>query len=1062
MTRNHSTMFRAARAALLAIAAAFSLTTAAGRSCQAEDNPWQELFNGKNLDGWREGAGNWLVAKAVSLDPKNDRLFKIEPGAGVLVNGREGKEHNLLSEKEFGDVEAHIEFNLPKGSNSGVYFQGRYEIQILDSYGVEHPKYGDCGGIYQRWKDNMGYEGHAPKLNASLPAGEWQTFDIVFQAPRFDAAGKKTANARFVKVVHNGKLIHENVELTGPTRAGISEDEAPTGPLLIQGDHGPVAFRQVRVRALKNTGQSASASHRPQLPGLQKSGSILLPNQWSLNPVGKQIKLGDFPVQIALHPKQPFAAVLHAGYGEHEIVVIDLKRQRIVSRISLDQAFYGLCFDPQGNRLFASGGEFEVVHQFAFADGYLSEHRELAVAKAGEAFVPAGLACDAEGKTLYVAGGWGHAMCALPLDAPEKAKRVALEKDSYPYAVLPTLDGKRLFVTLWGRSAVAVIDLQTLKVDGQWAVAAHPTEMALSPDGKRLFVACANSNTVSVLDAASGRALETISSALHPKASNGSTPNSLSLTPDGKVLLIANADNNNVAMFNVSEPGKSRSMGFLPAGWYPTSVRYSPLDERIYIANGKGVISKANAQGPDPLKRAPSDLRQYIGGLLLGTMSVIDNPSPKEMAEYTEAAYRSSPLKADQSPVAAPAGKNHPIPAKLGEPSPIKHCIYIIKENRTYDQMFGDMPEGNGAPHLCLFDEQVTPNHHALARQFVLLDNFYVESEVSADGHEWTMAAYATDFVEKTWPLVYRGGKKKLTYPSEGNFEIAVPAGGYIFDRCREAKVSYRSYGEFVKEDKFPPEPGPAVAKTLAGHFDPEFHGWDLAYPDVKRAERFIAELKRFEQTGDMPQLSVVRLPNDHTAGMAKGKPTPTAMVADNDLALGLLVEAVSKSKFWKDTAIFVVEDDAQNGSDHVDAHRTVALVISPYCKRHAVDSSLYSTSSMLRTMELILGLKPMSQFDAAARPMYESFQAEPDLSGYAHRPANVDLAAMNADAGWGAEQTAKLDLSREDAADDILLNQIVWKSVRGLDAQMPPPVRASFVFALADDDDHEEEDDDD
>jgi len=444
---------------------------------------------------------------------------------------------------------------------------------------------------------------------------------------------------------------------------------------------------------------------------------------------------------------------------------------------------------------------------------------------------------------------------------------------------------------------------------------------------------------------------------------------------------------------------------------------------------------------------------------LQGTLSVIDSPSPKEMAEFTAAAYRSSPLKADQSPVAEPAEANHPIPAKLGEPSPIKHCIYIIKENRTYDQVFGDLPEGNGAPQLCLFDEKVTPNHHALARQFVLLDNFYVESEVSADGHEWTMAAYATDFVEKTWPLVYRGGKKKLSYPSEGNFEIAVPAGGYIFDRCREAGVSYRSYGEFIKAGKVP-EPAPAVAQSLAGHFDPEFHGWDLDYPDVKRAERFIEELKRFEQAGEMPRFSVVRLPNDHTAGMAKGKPTPTAMVADNDLALGLLVEAVSKSKFWKDTAIFVVEDDAQNGSDHVDAHRTVALAISPYCKRHAVDSSMYSTSSMLRTMELILGLEPMSQFDAAARPMYDSFQAEADPSGYEHRPAQVDMTAMNPRSGWGAEQTAQLDLSREDAADDILLNQIVWKSVRGLDAQMPPPVRASFVFALADEDDEEEDED--
>src|SRR6185437_13218787 len=443
----------------------------------ADEADWQELFNGKNLAGWRDGAGHWLAAKAVSPDPRNERLFKVEPGAGVLVNGPEGKEHNLISEAEFGDIEAHIEFNLPKGSNSGVYLQGRYEIQMLDSYGVEHPKYGDCGGIYQRWKDSKGFEGTPPLVNASLPPGEWQTFDIVFRAPRFDSAGNKTANARFEKVVHNGKLIHENVEVTGPTRSPLSEEETPAGPLLFQGDHGPVALRDVRVRPLKQN-ERAELSIPRQLPGVQHDGSILLPNQWSLNPVGKQIKLGDFPVQIAMHPSEPFAAILHAGYGNHEIIVVDLKRQRTVSSAGVNQAFYGICFDPQGERLFASGGEFEVVHEFQFADGYLSEHRELPVAKPEETFVPAGLACDTAGKTPYVAGGWGHAVCVLPLEAPEKARRAPLEKDSYPYAVLPAPDGERLFVTLWGRSAVAVLNLETLQVDAQWATEAHPTEMA--------------------------------------------------------------------------------------------------------------------------------------------------------------------------------------------------------------------------------------------------------------------------------------------------------------------------------------------------------------------------------------------------------------------------------------------------------------------------------------------------------------------------------------------------------------------------------------------------------
>ncbi|HEX7446388.1 MAG TPA: bifunctional YncE family protein/alkaline phosphatase family protein, partial [Pirellulales bacterium] len=673
-----------------------------------------------------------------------------------------------------------------------------------------------------------------------------------------------------------------------------------------------VALVSLAYTSLAQDTEDESATSRPprRLPGMQREGNVLLPNQWSLRPTGKQIKLGDFPIQIALHPNQPWAAVLHAGYGTHEIATVDLQRQRVVARVSLPQTFYGICFESSGKRLFASGGEYEVIHQFAFADGYLSEHRELSVGKPSDTGVPAGLACSPDGKTLYAALAWGHALAMVDLaggESSEGAKPrsvIALGKDSYPYAPLPTPDGKRLYVSLWGKAEVTVINLASLEIEKRWQTAAHPTEMALSPDGRRLFVACANSNTVSVIDTETGEPSETISSALYPKAPNGSTPNSLSLTPDGKVLFIANADNNNLAVFNVSESGKSRSMGFIPVGWYPTSVRFSPLDKQIYVANGKGMMSQANPQGPNPLNGPPATVQQYIGGLFRGTLSIVAGPSPDDMARYTETAYRASPLRADFSPPAEPEAGN-PIPAKPGDASPIKYCIYVIKENRTYDQVFGDLPEGNGEADLCIFPEAVTPNHHALAREFVLLDNFYVESEVSADGHEWSMAAYATDFVEKSWPLVYRGGQKKLDYPSEGAFAIAVPAGGYIWDRCREADVSYRSYGEFITNGRKVGDPGTAAVPALEGHFDPQFRGYDLDYADVKRTARFVEELRGFEQRGDMPHFIVLRLPNDHTYGQRRGKPTPTAMVADNDLALGQLIEALSKSKFWKEMAVF-------------------------------------------------------------------------------------------------------------------------------------------------------------
>ena len=350
----------------------------------------------------------------------------------------------------------------------------------------------------------------------------------------------------------------------------------------------------------------------------------------------------------------------------------------------------------------------------------------------------------------------------------------------------------------------------------------------------------------------------------------------------------------------------------------------------------------------------------------------------------------------------------------------------------------------------------------------MLLDNFYVDGEVSADGHEWSMGAYATDFVEKIWPLSYRGSPRgRFGYPSEGAMDYAArPAGGYLWDRCAEAKVTYRSYGEWIANGKKNAdgtfEDSRATVKALEGHFDPKFRGYDLDYPDVKRAERFIEELKRFEKEGDLPQLTILRLPNDHTSGTRVGKPTPTAMVADNDLALGMVVEAVTKSKFWKETAIFVIEDDAQNGPDHVDAHRSVALVVSPYTKRKYVDSTMYSTTSMLRTMELILGLKPMSQFDAAARPMYQSFQAKPDFTPYVHEVPKTDLKSVNVAGAWGAEWSQRANLEMEDQADDILFNEVIWKAVKGAQSKMPPPVRAAFFRPLVKKHDPDDDDDDD
>jgi DNA-binding beta-propeller fold protein YncE len=825
-----------------------------------------------------------------------------------------------------------------------------------------------------------------------------------------------------------------------------------------------------------------------QTPGIQEDGAVRLPNQWFLRPVGKQVRVGDFPVNIAIHPDGKFAAVLHSGNSQNEIIVLELPGGREVSRASVDESFYGLAFTRDGARLFCSGAGKELVHGFSFKDGYLFGHEEVRLRDVKERGIPSGIACSASGKALFVANVWGHSISVVDLEektlrelrlgtnAPPSAPKdlppatddldeAAITKraealldqtrpeDPFPYACVLDERRSRLYVSLWAQASVAVVDTAALKVIARWQVEEHPNEMLLSKSGKHLFVANANRNTVSVIDTESGKPVETLVAELLPNSPPGSTPNSLALSPDEKTLFVANANINSIAVFNVSEVGKSRSLGFIPVGWYPTSVRVTPDGKRLLVANGKGLVSKANRNGPQPGGGGPATVREYIAHLMEGTVSVVDLAAGEkfieQMRKHTAQAYRCLPT------TMIPAAHRNPIPARLGGPSPIKYCLYVIKENRTYDQVLGDMPQGNGDPSLCLFPERITPNHHKLARQFVLLDNFYVEGEVSADGHEWTMGAYATDFVEKTWPLSYGHNKhKKFPYPAEGNFDIAIPAGGYLWDRAKEAGVSYRSYGEFIRNGKTTNDPGTARVVALKGHFDPWYRGFDMDYPDVLRANRFISELRRFEQEGEMPQLQVIRLPNDHTSGTATNKPTPIAAVADNDVALGMLVEAVSRSKFWPQTAIFVVEDDAQNGPDHVDAHRTIAFVVSPYTKRGVVDSTMYSTASMLRTMELILGLKPMSQFDAAAMPMYNSFTDRPDFSPYRALPANVDLNERNLKTAWGADLSRKMDLTKEDAADDLLLNEVVWRSVRGADSPMPAPKRAAFVRGPGGDDD--------
>jgi DNA-binding beta-propeller fold protein YncE len=794
-------------------------------------------------------------------------------------------------------------------------------------------------------------------------------------------------------------------------------------------------------------------------PGIQSGGVTLLPNGWSIKPAGEQIDLGDFPTHMEVSPDGKFVAVLHAGYGTHEVKVMDIASRKMISSVTFDQVFYGLRFSRDGNTLYVSGAEDECVYVFGHKDGYLTAIKPLPIVDKQDTFVASGLDIHKPSEQLIVCGLYSDKIAFVPLSSDRRPSFIDLPKGSFPYEVKVAPDSKFAFVSLWGGASVARIDIAEQKLMQLWNVRSHPTEMLFVDDGKTLLVGCSDDNSVVFLDTANGESKEVLRTALYATAKNGSTPNSISLSPDQSVLAVANADNNNIALFDIRERDQTKSLGFIPVGWHPTNVRFAEQGQTLLVTNGKGQSSKDNSRGPNPLREPPKSVREYIGGLFKGTMSVIAAPNPQQMVNYTKQAYANSPLQIDNKANVNEAAKDSVIPQKLGDPSPIKHCFYIIKENRTYDQVFGDIPRGNGDPSLCIFPDKVTPNQHALVNEFVLLDNFYVEGEVSADGHEWSMAAYATDFVEKIWPLSYRGGRRKIGYPAEGANAIAAPSSGYIWDQCKKAGVSYFSFGQFIANGALPGLPATAKVATLEGHFDPLYRSYDLDYMDIDRAKRFAERFAQFEKENNLPQFIVLRIGNDHTSGTRVGKKTPTAMVADNDVALGMIVETITKSKYWAESAIFVVEDDAQNGSDHVDAHRTVALAISPYIRKGSLDSTLYSTTSLLRTMELILGLEPMTQFDAAATPMYASFGNKADLKPYTHIPAKVDLYEVNTALAWGAQMSEEMDFTKEDAADDLLLGDIVWRSVRGANSPMPAPVRAAFVFANDDDEEEDEED---
>lgn len=803
----------------------------------------------------------------------------------------------------------------------------------------------------------------------------------------------------------------------------------------------------------------------PQKVGPLPDGRFQLNNGWILQPAGKQIPLDTLPMSSALSPDGKYLLVLNAGYKPPSVSVLNLAEEREISRVPVEDAWLGLTFAPGGKSVYVGGGSRSAVYEFAFNDGQLTPGRKFQIVPDAERQwndFTGDVAVSPDGRLVYAAMLYRDTIAVIN---PQSGRVIEKYKTGRrPYRILFHPDGKSYFVTSWADGSLYHHEAINGNLTRRLPLGPHPTDIVWNDrkpaleEGEeapgwvaRMFIPAANTNTVYVVGVGADNDLsvvEQINLAMTPNQPVGMSPTAAALSPDKSRLYVACSDANAVAVTDVS---RRRTLvdGFIPTGWYPTAIR--PLaDDRTIILNGRGLGSKANPKGPGPF-RSPalvhegSGVVQYVGMIQTGTASVIPSFDGDQLDRWTKTVAANSPYR-DELLTDAKVGPNSPIPNRPGDPSPIQHVIYIVKENRTYDQVFGDLGRGNGDASLTLFTADTTPNQRKLANEFVLFDNFYVNSDVSADGHNWATAAIAPDYTVKIWPNSYAGRRKHYDY--EGGEPANNPPAGYIWTNVLAAGLSMRNYGYFCNNKKAGDPDGTQVESVrdpaLRAITNMKYRAFDLDYPDVDRARVFLADLAEFEKSGDMPRFMVMRLGNDHTSGTSPGKIAPLSAMADNDWALGQIVEGVSKSKFWATTAIFVVEDDAQNGPDHVDSHRSPVFVISPFMRRGAIDSTMYNQTAVLRTMELILGVRPMTQFDAASRPMWAAFQSTPDTRAYtALKPAHR-LDERNPPRSATSARSSRMDFSEADRIDDDELNDILWRAIR--DTAPPAPVRSVFA----------------
>jgi YVTN family beta-propeller protein len=813
---------------------------------------------------------------------------------------------------------------------------------------------------------------------------------------------------------------------------------------------------------------TAGAEYGVRHAGPQGDGSSVTPVGWLVTPAGAQSSLGSLPTASALSPDGKLLLVLNAGDSSIEsIQVVDTATHQVTQTIDYTTpsgVYAGVAFSPDGTHAYASGGGSEKIHVYTVADGKLTEGTPIQLPTtnpSGQAInaYAAGLAVTPDGKRLVVADEMADAASVIDLTTGQ-IQTVGVGHNPYGVAISP--DGHTAYVSNQGADTVTALDLSgaTPTVSGTVTVGAHPNRLVVDPRTGTLYVADSESDAVSVVSSSGG--VGTISLAPYPGAPVGANPDGLTLSSDGRTLYVVNSGDNDVAVVDVAS---SHVRGLIPTAWYPTSVALA--GGTLLVTNGKGLGAGPNPNGPNPytdntLRGNPvTEIqweKQYVGTMMLGTLSSINVPDWGSLARYTAQVDSNDQFYQGGGVRAAVA--TNPVPARVGASSPIKHVIYVVRENRTYDQEFGSLGKGNGDPSLNLFGNDSAPNSRALESSFVTLDNTYAAADVSAQGWNWSVQANSNPYVEQTWVGNYSGRNHPYDYEGSNTGAASAnanPLDSYIWDKLADKGVSFRNYGFYETDNKLNTTPS-AADPRLAANTDPNYYGWDLKCPDSAgtftplmtcnpRYNEWNREFQQYVANNNLPSVEFVRFGNDHTQGTNAGVPTPAAYVADNDYALGQLVDTVSHSKYWSSTAIFVVEDDAQAGPDHVDAHRMTAEVISPYTQYGKVDSTFYSTASVLRTIELLTGIAPMTQFDASAIPMFNAFNSRPNLAPYnAIKPAESILTQVNPSNAPLASVMAKQNFSREDMVPEQLLNTSIWESVKGASSALPAPQHHVFA----------------